>query len=290
MNEYENQKEQLKAVIRKFSHEGNYVEAIPYMETYCDLIREHFGADSDRYVTVINDLGGMYRNVGDFEKSHETFDKALKLIEKKVGKDSMQYATTSVNLACMYRLTKEFDKAERMFLEALKSYDNDREMKDILSADTISISPENLEFKSTLYANATNNLANLYQDMGKMAEAKVFLSKSLELLKNTGNHEYIAISNLNLANALMVEGELDEALSMIESSLLIFDEHLGKDHPLYLTSLNNLAAIYFHQKKYDKALEMLNNVEPLLKATYSENSPQYQSLVLNIKEVEGKLE
>ncbi len=289
MDNFEVQKEALKRIIREFSKAGNYIEAIPYMEQYCELIKNHYGADSDRYITVINDLGGMYRNVGNFEKSYETFNNALKLIEQKIGNRSEQYATATVNLACMYRLTEEFDKAESMFLNAINIYDSDETMQKILKSEISSIDKETLVRKSTLYANASNNLATLYQDMGKIDESIERLSKSLELLKNTSNHEYIAISLCNLANALMQSGKLDEAESVNLSSIEMFKKHLTTEHPSYLTALNNQGSIYFYKRQYEKALQNFETVEPLLKATYGENSPQYKYLTYNIQEVKNKI-
>ncbi len=289
MNEYEIEKENLKQTIRQFSKAGNYVEAIPYMERYCDLIKGHFGDDSNRYITVINDLGGMYRNVGNFEKSYETFNNALTLIEQKLGTKCEQYATTTVNLACMFRLTGDFEKAENMFLNALDIYDNDEKMQQILNSKTDNLTKEDIVRKSTLYANASNNLATLYQDLDKLPQSINLLTKSLELLKNTTNFEYTAISLCNLANAYMQSGNLTKAYEINSQSIKIFKDNNMIKHPSYLTALNNLGSIYFYKEEYQNALNSFETVEPLLKQTYGENSPQYQNLIYNITEVKSKL-
>ncbi len=290
MSEFENKKAELKQIIRQFSSNGNYVEAIPYMEEYCDLIKGNLGAESDRYVTVINDLGEMYRNVGDFENSFKTFSKALELIEEKIGRQSIQYATTTVNFACMYRLTEDLEKAETMFLSALETYDRDESFRKIVEKiDVESIDKDEVVLKSTLYANASNNLATLYQDMGKNEESIKYLNISLELLKNTDNYQYIGISLCNLAVGLMQMGDLDKAEDTINESIELFTSHGMNEHPSYLMALNNLASIYFYKGELPKALENFEIVEPLLKKTYGVNSPQYQSLVYNIEEVRAEL-
>ncbi len=290
MSEFENRKSELKVIIRKYSSQGNYIEAIPYMEEYCELIKDNLGADSDRYVTVINDLGGMYRNIGNFEKSYETFSKALDLIAVKVGKDSVQYATTTVNFACMYRLTGEFEKAMAMFTSALNIYNANKSFQRILNKDNIeAMDKAEVVMKSTLYANATNNLATLLQDMDSNEDAIKYLNISLELLKNTENSEYIAISLSNLSVASMRIGELESAENSINESIEIFEKQAMNEHPSYLMALNNLASIYFYKGEYKDALDKLETIEPLLKKTYGIESPQYRSLVFNIDEVKSQL-
>ncbi len=289
-------KDELKSIIRKFSSEGNYVSAIPVMEEYVELIKETYGATSDRYVTVINDLGGMYRNIGDFDNSNKTFQEALDIIENKLGNRCEQYATTTVNRACMFRLTGEFQRAEEAFLNAISIYDENEEMQNILYSETCSslgkeiAEKEEVEKiknkKRTLYANACNNLGTLYQDMKKYDTAIIYHTKSLELLKHTNNYEYIAITLNNFVNPLLQKKNFEEALRIVNESLELFVKHLSNKHPFYSTALNNKGAIYYYIGEIKKALECFSEVEKILKETYGEKSPQYISCVKNIKEVE----
>ncbi len=299
MDEGELQLSNLKEIITQYSKAGNYIEGIPYMERYVILIKEKYGAESDRYVTVINDLGGMYRNIGDFNKASETFHLAQDIVEKKLGKRCEQYATITVNLACMYRFTNEFEKAEKMFLDALSIYDENEEMQEILQqAQSCPSAMEMIERrktitkdvvrKSTLYANASNNLGTLYQDMRNFDKAIECHNRSLELLKNTSNFEYVAITLNNLVNPLIQTGKLQEALNLVKSSLEIFEKHLSKKHPFYLTALNNEGTIYFYAGYPEKSLEVFEKVEKYLKNTYGINSPQYKACLKNIEEAKKK--
>lgn len=295
-----NRRHELKEIIQKYSSEGNYMEAISYMEEYVELIVEEFGHDSDRYVTVINDLGGMYRNVGDFKNAEETFTKALTIIEGKLGKRSEQYATTIVNLACMYRFTNQFEKAEKSFLDAISIYDECEEMAQVLEdskcsycayQETRNENVQNAKLKEEyrkklLYANATNNLGTLYQDMKQFEKAVHCHKRSLEILETTDKYDYIAITLSNLVNPMIQEKKFDEAKVLAKRSLEIFETHLSSDHPFYLMAYNNLGAVHFHTSEFEKALECFKVVEQKLKKTYGENSPQYKSALVNIEAVE----
>ncbi len=290
-------KQELKQQIRQLSSEGQYVSAIPLMEKYCKLIGEEHGLNSDRYVTVINDLGGMYRNVGDFSNAESTFNKALELIERKKGKQSVQYATTTVNLACMYRFQNEFDKAEKLFLSAIDIYDNDEEMKILKVPNNCGLTPENMQIKldyeknnvdkRNLYANACNNIGVLYQDMKEFEKAISYHYKSLDYLKGTENHEYLAITLNNFVNPYLQEKRYDDAIAVAKESLAILEKYCTKRHPFYSTSLNNLGSIYYHLKRYDEALECFEDVEKELKYTFGENSPQFKSCKKNIEVVKN---
>ncbi len=293
-------RDELKKTIQKYSNQGNYIDAIPYMEQYVLLIQEEFGCESDRYVTVINDLGGMYRNIGDFINAKKTFDNALQIIENKLGNDCEQYATTTINLACMYRLTKEFEKAENLFLNAISIYDNDIEIQNILKESSCkrraiidkkydNIKNEEDNFKAILYANASNNLGTLYQDMKQFDKAVQCHEKSLELLLNTNKYDYIAITLNNLVNPLIQQEKFDEALVFAKKSLYIFEHYLSTEHPFYLMSYNNLGAIYFHTHRFEEALKCFETVEKKLKLTYGKNSSEYKSAINNIEQVKKYL-
>ncbi len=292
-------RQELKAEVKKYSDDGQYVKAMPLMEQYCELIAQEFGYDSDRYVTVINDLGGMYRNVGDWEKAEATFNKALELVEKRLGDRSTQYATVTVNLACMYRFLGQFERAESLFLNAISIYDEDAEMQITEMPDVCVNTPENnktkREFenklleKSTLYANACNNIGVLYQDMGLYDKALFYHEKSLNFLKYTNNYEYLAISLNNLVNPLMKQGEFDKALEAVLESIGILKEHVSINHPFYSTSINSLGTIYFYQKKYKEALDCFLEAKTFLVDSFGEKSPQYISCLKNIEVVENMI-
>ncbi len=292
-------KEVLKQQIRELSSKGQYLEAIPPMERYCDIIKDENGSTSDRYVTVINDLGGMYRNVGDFKNAEETFNKALDIIKTKLGDKCIQYATTTVNLACMYRFTKEFDKAEKLFLSAIEIYDEDSDMQLLQNPKNCKFTPENMiaerEFKkkaiekSTLYANVCNNIGVMYQDMQDFDKAVSYHNKSLEMLQNTENFEYLAITLNNFVNPYLQVGNFDDAEKVVKESLKILEERVSKIHPFYSTALNNLGTIYFKKKDFVKALECFEESEQHLKNSFGVNSPQYHSCIKNIEVVKSYL-
>ncbi len=258
----------LKEEVDKLSKAGRYMDAIKAMNKYIEEVKLRDGEESSRIITLLNDLGGMYRNVGYFDEAESTFNQVLIKIDKLNGAESEQYATATVNLACMYRFINKYEKAERLFLEAIKKYDN--------------IKMDDKDEYNKLYANACNNLGVLYQDMNNHEVAEIYHTKALNLLKEINHHEYIAITLNNLANPLVELKQFSEAINLLNESLTIFEEELSTKHPLYLTAISNLGAIYFQQGDVDLAIRNFENALVIMKESYGEYSPQYRDVYENL--------
>ena len=98
-------------------------------------------------------------------------------------------------------------------------------------------------------------LANLYQAMGRYAEAEPLYRRSLAILeKQLGpDHPDVAASLNSLASLYQAMGRYAEAEPLYRRSLAIEEKQLGRDHPDVATSLNNLAALYHAMGRYAEA-------------------------------------
>ena len=54
--------------IDRQDHEGDYTKLLPLTTQYLELIGEKYGKRSAEYASVLNDLGGIYREIGQFGK------------------------------------------------------------------------------------------------------------------------------------------------------------------------------------------------------------------------------
>ena len=111
-----------------------------------------------------------------------------------------------------------------------------------------------------------NNLAQLYRNQGRGAEAELLYKRSLEIYeKGLGpNHPEVATSLNNLALLYSEQGRYAEAEPLYKRALAIYEKALGPDHPSIATSLNNLALFYVSQRRYAEA-------EPLYKRALAIN-------------------
>ena len=92
-------------------------------------------------------------------------------------------------------------------------------------------------------AASLNNLATLYIDQGRYAEAEPLLKRALAIREKAlgPDHPDVAQSLHNLAVLYQVQGRYAEAEPLYKRALAIKEKALGHDHPDVATSLNNLA-------------------------------------------------
>ena len=111
---------------------------------------------------------------------------------------------------------------------------------------------------------ALNNLAMLYQDQGRLAEAEPLYRRSLGIWENAlgADHQHVGTVLNNLAALYSAQGRYTEAEPVFKRSLAIREKALGTNHLDVGASLNNLAALYRDQGRHDEA-------EPLVKRSWS---------------------
>jgi tetratricopeptide (TPR) repeat protein len=101
-------------------------------------------------------------------------------------------------------------------------------------------------------ADSLNNLACLYESMGRYTEAEPLYVRSLAISEEDlgANHPDTATSLNNLAVLYYSMGKYAEAEPLHVRSLAIKEEQLGANHPSTATSLNNLAELYRSMGRY----------------------------------------
>ena len=100
-----------------------------------------------------------------------------------------------------------------------------------------------------------NNLATLYGNQGRYAEAEPLIKRSLAIWEKALGPENpaVATSLLNLGALLETQGRHAAAELAYKRSLAIIEKVLGPDHPDVAGSLNNLAILYGKQARYPEA-------------------------------------
>ena len=93
-------------------------------------------------------------------------------------------------------------------------------------------------------ATSLNNLALLYQAMGRYAEAEPLYRRSLAIWEKQLGRDHPAVATIvnNLASLYWAMGRYAEAEPLLRRSLEVREKQLGRDHPDVAQSLNNLAS------------------------------------------------
>ena len=156
-------------------------------------------------------------------------------------------------------------------------------------------------------AASLNNLAELYREQGKYAEAEPLYRRALKIDEKTHgtDHPEHAVYLNNLALLYHMESKYDQAEPLYQQALKIEESARGPDHPMVAIRLDNLAALYNGQGKfaeaeplYQRALEIdekalgpahphfaicLNNLAALYatQGKYVQAEPLYQRALKN---------
>ena len=135
-----------------------------------------------------------------------------------------------------------------------------------------------------------NNLANAYQDAGRLNEAIELLQQSLtDRTRILGlEHPDTLLSRSNLAGAYLESGRLDKAIELLQQTLTDSTRILGPSHPNTLISRNNLAnayqaagrlddAIYLHHQNLDDRTRILGPDHPSTLTSRNNLANTYQA-------------
>ena len=266
-----------------FYHRGQYHNCKKYVEKALE-IRKEIG-DKVGIADCYGDLGVVFESLGQYDKAMEYIDKSLLIRteigdregeakdyihkgevcysvgEYAVGKNCAQKALAiqkeighregevrSYNLfATFFRHHGQFAMALQYLREAL-----------LIAKET---GDKNAEIFSYL------NLGSTYADLGEYAEAKEIIEKGLKIIKETGEVERQAACHYSLACVMKYEGNTEESISNLFSSIQKCEElrsFLG-DHDSHKVSLldkhftpyQTLSEVFCKTGDYIKALNVL---------------------------------
>ena len=223
---------------------------------------------SEINLASISELGAFYRGVSKYETSIRYFESAADIIRRFLGEDSVEYATNINNLAGTYRLMGNYEKALELFLSAGKIY-----LKTVGESHY-------------LYACVLNNISLVYQDLRDFPQAVRYLLHSLELIKIIPDSaEELATGYSNLSSLYQQMGEYEKSYEALKKALKV----ISKQSPHYPAVLNNLAALQFKNREYEKAKDTYLNVFENVQNFFGK-SAEYAIACENLSSVYSRLD
>src|SRR5262249_12811668 len=108
-------------------------------------------------------------------------------------------------------------------------------------------------------AGSLNNLASLYYNKGRYADAEPLCSRALAIREKAlgPDHPDVASSLNGLGAVYQAQGRYGDPGSLYRRALAIREKGLGPGHADVATSLNNLAELYTAQRRYADALPLV---------------------------------
>ena len=133
-------------------------------------------------------------------------------------------------------------------------------------------------------AKSLNNLAELYQHLGRNNEAEPLYKRSLAIWQTSygPNHPYFAKVLDNLGSLYFVQHRYAEAELLHKRSLSILENSFGSDHPDVSNPLNNLATVYYMQGRYEEAERLFRRAVTISEQSHGLDHPEIAGILYNL--------
>ena len=189
-----------------YDGKGDYTEAINmYLKSL--RIKEALG-NKIAIANTLNNIGVIYNYQSEYNKALSFFERCLSIYEELENDNGIAQALNNIGL--VYDNKKDLDRAIDYYLKSLEI------------EERINANPRNI-------ALSNNNLGSLYSERKQYDIATYYYEKALEIYEKEGSKSGIALVNNNMAEALMHQGNYNEARERALVSLKIAKEIESKD-------------------------------------------------------------
>lgn len=169
--------------------------------------------DQNAVITLMNELIGHFREMGEADRSVEYCHQVLLLMQNMGMEGTVPYATTLINVANAYR-------AAGLLRESMAAYQGTKAIyEDRIASD---------DFR---YASLYNNMSLLFQEMGDFESACDCLERALGIvsLYNDARIE-AAVTYTNLAASQLKLSRYEEAIENLKKAFSLFEMDEDRDY------------------------------------------------------------
>jgi tetratricopeptide (TPR) repeat protein len=210
---------------------GNYEDAEESLETAIDLAED--SQNESALMIIYNNSGIYYKERQKYKKSIRYFEKGIKLL--RIYQDDLMEAKFLHNMAGSYGRLGDNDRALDFLYKAQKIY-------------------KKLELS---LGNSYGEIGVRYKDINKHEEAITSFNRAIRIFKSEGksfNVARVLIMQSDIYNSI---GEFHESIKVLDNAVLIAEDF--HDELMDGRIMSSYAMVYYHQKKYNEAIESLFN-------------------------------
>lgn len=221
---------------------------------------------------LITRLGSLYRRLGFFDDSEATLRAAVKEWETRTSPSARSgLAFALVELGRLQSDLGHFGEAESNLLRSLQMN-------------------EDYDLRSPLAMEAHWALAEAERIQSNYLGARTHLERALGLAEKANiRPKTRAMMAVDLGEILVLLGQDDSGLKLIEANLLILERELGRDHPAVGHALHRLGTAALNSGHYQSAREPLERALMIRQRFYGENHPHSASSLANLAAVVSSL-
>lgn len=271
---------------------GSYAESLEYFNKCQDLAAKH--KDFERILLIYNSYGIIYKNIGDYPTSQSYYLKGLQLVDSlQLGVD---VSSIYMNLGVLHDLMEQEDKAVESYEKALEVHKGP-DLENLQNSVMVNLAVIDLDKKNYRAAlekflkihafyekrgynidlcESHSNIGNCYIRLEQWEKAHEHLIKSLELAQQLSMEQQAATAYYNLADLMLRQNKLDEAIGYSDKNLLTLEKTDGYQRK---------------QEAHEMAYKIYEAAGQLPKAIYHLNQTMaYKDSLLNetkIKEIQN---
>lgn len=185
-------------------------EVEPYFEKWKKQAEEE--GDKAASVTILNEMMGYFRETSQYEKSIGCGEEALALMKEMNLENTLPYATTLLNTANALRAAGKLEESADRYGRVFALFEQ------LVSSEDFA------------YAELYNNVALLYQELGRFPQAVQCLRNALSICLSTEGKEFqTAVTYTNLGTSELHAGDIAGAVRDLQEAERRFAAMAVKD-------------------------------------------------------------
>lgn len=240
-----------------YEYAADHQAALGYFHKALASAEAQHGPQSEEVAKVLNNLGVVCNELGEFSKALDLLQRALDIRLAVLGEENNLTATTYNNIGNTYLDLGDPNKALEYFQKALD------------------INQKVLDSDDPALAVSYNDLGNVFYSLGDYGKALEYLEKALEIQTKiySGGHLHTAATLNNIGMLLSDKGDYQTALDNYFKALAIQEKIVGPGHPDIAISYNNIGSVYYYTSDFSKALEYFRKALDIRVAAFGEKHP-----------------
>ena len=239
---------------------GRFSEAVPLLQRIVDVQQRRYGSGSHELEIALNELAVEQYFLARYSEAEPLFKRALALLEGLGAANTQDQARVMSNLARVYQELGRYAEAESLFKQAFVIFEKVRNQlyqRMVRQYRDVAIGYVND------VAGSLNDLASLYIDLGRYAEAEPLLKRALALRESSQGPDSLELgADLeSLGRVYRILGRNADAELSLKRGIAIAERameapvgmRVGAGYPVFGRLYSELSLVYGNLSRYDEA-------------------------------------
>ncbi|HYG01546.1 MAG TPA: tetratricopeptide repeat protein [Chryseosolibacter sp.] len=250
------------------SEKNEHEKAVSNFQSVAEVYALQNMQQSMEYASLMLNIGQSYHDLSQHAKAEDAYAKSAAIYES-LNKKDQEYLTLVNARAVNYQALGQVDKAESLFSD-IQSHGGGSTAEAIFLSNNAAVNTGKGDYKTAeqqykdalaklnvektehldLYGNILENLAILYDDMGRYAEAEKLLHEAENIFVDRPQINGVKIK---LANVLLKQGQNDVAFKLYAEAVQNMNANGHATSPEYAQALTGMGLVWFKAGDIQKA-------------------------------------